>query len=138
MHVKAIMTGDYEIATPHTTLQQAAGIMRNGGFGYLPVREGDKLRGAVTDRDIVVRGLADGLGPDAPVSHVMSTTIIYCFEDDDIREAADLMKREQIRRLAVLNDQKRLVGVVSLGDIARAAGDQRLTGDIEVRIAQPL
>ena len=138
MRVRDIMTGDFEIATLHTTLRQASELMRNGGFGFLPVKEGDKLRGAVTDRDIVVRGLADGFGPETPVIHVLSETIVYCFEDDDVREAADLMQREQIRRLAVLNDQKRLVGVLSLGDIARVADDPRLTGAIEAQVARPL
>ena len=92
MRVRDIMTGDFEIATLHTTLRQASELMRNGGFGFLPVKEGDKLRGAVTDRDIVVRGLADGFGPETPVIHVLSETIVYCFEDDDVREAADLMQ----------------------------------------------
>ncbi len=67
---------------------------------------------------------------------MMSKTIIYCFEDDDIREAADLMKREQIRRLAVLNDARRLVGVVTLGDIARVGHDKGLTGDIEIHVSE--
>ncbi|HWU48317.1 MAG TPA: CBS domain-containing protein [Asticcacaulis sp.] len=138
MRVKDIMTGDFQVATSRSTLQEVAEIMRNGGFGYLPVREGDKLKGAVTDRDIVVRGLADGFGPETPILHVMSESIVYCLEDDDIREAADLMQREQIRRLAVLNDDKRLVGVVSLGDIARVTDDRALTGAIEVQVAQPL
>jgi CBS domain-containing protein len=138
MRIKDIMTRDFQVATSRTTLQEAAEIMRNGGFGYLPVREGDKLKGAVTDRDIVVRGLADGFGPEAPILHVMSENIVYCLEDDDIREAADLMQREQIRRLAVLDDHKRLVGVASLGDIARITDDRALTGAIEVQVAQPL
>lgn len=137
MRVSEIMTRDFQVVTTRTSLQSAAALMRNGGFGYLPVKDGDKLKGALTDRDIVVRGLADGLGPEAPVGHILSETMIYCFEDDDIREAADLMKREQIRRLAVLNDAKRLTGIVSLGDIARVTDDQRLTGEIEVQVAQP-
>ena len=138
MRVSEIMTRDFQVVTTRTSLQSAAALMRNGGFGYLPVKDGDKLKGALTDRDIVVRGLADGLGPEAPVGRILSETMIYCFEDDDIREAADLMKREQIRRLAVLNDAKRLTGIISLGDIARVTDDQRLTGEIEVQVAQPL
>lgn len=138
MRVSEIMTRDFQVVTTRTSLQSAAALMRNGGFGYLPVKDGDKLKGALTDRDIVVRGLADGLGPEAAVGQILSETMIYCFEDDDIREAADLMKREQIRRLAVLNDAKRLTGIVSLGDIARITDDQSLTGEIEVRVAQPL
>ncbi len=86
-------------------------------------------------RDLVA-ALQEHLGADTPVSEIMSESIIYCFEDDDIREAADMMKREQIRRLAVLNDSKRLVGIITLGDIARA-DEQRLAGEIELQVAQP-
>jgi len=135
MHVKDIMSVDFHIASPQTTLREAAEMMRNGDFGYLPVGDNIKLKGAVTDRDLVIRALAAGLGPDTPLSDVMSETIVYCFEDDDLREAADLMKREQIRRLAVLNDSRRLVGVITLGDIARA-DEQRLAGEIELQVAQ--
>ncbi len=135
MHVKDIMSMDFHIANPQTTLRQAAEMMRDSDFGYLPVGDNIKLKGAVTDRDIVIRAVAAGFGPETPLSEIMSETIVYCFEDDDLREAADVMKREQIRRLAVLNDSKRLVGVVTLGDIARA-DEQRLAGEIELQVAQ--
>ncbi|MBW8881839.1 MAG: CBS domain-containing protein [Asticcacaulis sp.] len=136
MLVRDIMTTSFQLATPQMTLREAAQLMRDGDFGYLPVGDDDRLRGAVTDRDIVIRGLADGKGPDATVAEVLSQTILYCFDDDEIAEAADIMKLEQIRRLAVLNRDKRLVGVVSLGDIARVTEDKRLTGDIETRVAR--
>ena len=136
MHVKDIMSADFKFASPQTTLREAAVLMRDGDYGYLPIGESEKLKGAVTDRDIVIRAVAAGLDGDTAVSEVMSETIIYCFEDDDIREAADMMKREQIRRLAVLNDAKRLVGIITLGDIARA-DEQRLAGEIELQVAQP-
>lgn len=135
MHVKDIMSTDFHIASPQTTLQQAAEMMRAGDFGYLPVGDNTKLKGAVTDRDLVIRAVAAGLGPETPLGDIMSETIVYCFEDDDLREAADVMKREQIRRLAVLNDSKRMVGVITLGDIARA-DEQRLAGEIELQVAQ--
>ena len=135
MHVKDIMSSDFHIASPQTTVRQAAELMRDGDFGYLPVGDSEKLKGAVTDRDIVIRAIASGHDPETPLSDIMSESIVYCFEDDDIREAGDLMKREQIRRLAVLNDAKRLVGVITLGDIARA-DEQRLAGEIELQVAQ--
>lgn len=135
MHVRDIMSTDFHLASPQTTVRQAAEMMRDGDFGYLPVGDNEKLKGAVTDRDIVIRAVAAGQGPETPLSDIMSATIVYCFEDDDIREAGDLMKREQIRRLAVLNDAKRLVGIVTLGDIARA-DEQRLAGEIELEVAQ--
>jgi CBS domain-containing protein len=136
MHVKDIMSADFKLASPQTTVREAAEMMRDGDYGYLPIGDREKLKGAVTDRDIVIRAVAAGLDGDTPVSEVMSETIVYCFEDDDIREAADMMKREQIRRLAVLNDSKRLVGIITLGDIARA-DEQRLAGEIELQVAQP-
>jgi CBS domain-containing protein len=138
MLVRDIMTTNFQIATTDMSLRDAARMMRDGDFGYLPVGENERLRGAVTDRDIVVRAVAEGLDPDATtIAEVLSEQIVYCFEDDEIAEAADVMKLEQIRRLAVLNGDKRLVGVVSLGDIARITDDNRLTGDIESHVAQP-
>ncbi|MFT4073899.1 MAG: CBS domain-containing protein [Asticcacaulis sp.] len=129
------MSTEFHLATPQTTVRDAAQMMRDGDYGYLPIGDHVKLKGAVTDRDLVVRALAAGMGPDTPLSEVMSETIIYCFEEDDLREAGDLMKREQIRRLAVLNDHKRMVGIITLGDIARA-DEQRLAGEIELQVAQ--
>lgn len=136
MLVKDVMTTDFRLASPQTTLRQAAEMMRDGDYGYLPVGDNDHLVGAVTDRDIVVRGVAQGYEPQTPIRDVLSKTIVYCFEDDEIAEAGDLMKREQIRRLAVLNASKRIVGVISLGDIARVGYNTKLTGDIEAQVAQ--
>jgi len=136
MQVKDAMTTELKVAHPSMTISQAAKMMKEGDFGYLPVGDKDHLLGAVTDRDMVVRGLAAGAHSRTSVSKVMSRLIVYCFDDDDIREAADLMKREQIRRLAVLNDQKRLVGILTLGDIARVGLDKAITGDIETRVSQ--
>jgi len=135
MQVKDIMSTDFHLASPQTTVREAAEMMRDGDFGYLPVGDHEKLKGAVTDRDIVIRAVAAGHDLETPLSEILSQSIIYCFEDDDIREAGDLMKREQIRRLAVLNYAKRLVGIVTLGDIARA-DEQRLAGEIELEVAQ--
>ena len=136
MLVKDVMTTDFRLVAPDTSLRQAAELMRDGDYGYLPVGENDRLVGAVTDRDIVVRGIASGYEPQTPIKEVLSKSIIYCFEDDEIAEAADLMKREQIRRLCVLNGDKRLVGVISLGDIARVGYNTKLTGDIETEVAR--
>ncbi|ESQ87435.1 inosine-5'-monophosphate dehydrogenase [Asticcacaulis sp. AC460] len=137
MLVRDIMTTKFHLVSPQTSLGEAAKLMRDGDFGYLPVGDNDRLKGAVTDRDMVIRGLAEGRGPNATVAEVLSEQIVYCFDDDEIAEAADIMKLEQIRRLAVLNQDKRLVGVVTLGDIARITEDKRLTGDIETQVAQP-
>jgi len=136
MRIYDVMCRDFKIVSPDTSLRAAARLMRDCDCGYLPVGQGDRLKGAVTDRDIVVRGLAEGLGPEATVDEVMTDSIVYCFENDDVREAAEQMKDQQIRRLAVLNAEKRIVGVVSLGDIARECVDASLTGDIENAVAE--
>ena len=90
--------------------------------GALPVGENDRLVGMITDRDIAVRAVADGKGPDTPIREIMTTEVKYCFEDDEIDEVALNMADIQVRRLPVLNDQKRLVGIISLGDIALTDG----------------
>jgi CBS domain-containing protein len=137
MRVYDAMCEDIEVVTPDITLQEAAEIMRDCECGYLPIGENDRLVGAVTDRDIVVRGLAKGLDPeDTTVEEIMTERIVYCYEDDNLRDAAEQMKREQVRRLVVLDGNKRMVGVLSVGDIARACGDRHLTGDIETGVAQ--
>ena len=111
-------------------------MMRDGNFGYLPIGDNDRLVGAVTDRDIVVRGVAVGYEPQTALNEVMSRSVVYCMEDDEIAEAGDLMSREQIRRLCVLNADKRMVGVVTLGDIARVGYNAKLTGNIESQVVQ--
>lgn len=135
--VKDMMCTSFKIIRPDTTLREAAQHMCDHDCGYLPVGENDRLSGAVTDRDIVVRGIARGHDPEITgVDQVMTEKVVYCFEGDDVDEAAALMKREQIRRLVVLSEQKRMVGILTVGDIARASQDTRLTGDIELSVAQ--
>lgn len=136
MLIKDVMCRDVKIIRIDTPLAVAARLMRDSDCGYLPIGENDRLKGAVTDRDIVVRGLADGLKPDAPVSEVMTDRIVYCMESDHVEVAARHMKAEQIRRLAVLDADRRIVGVVSIGDIARVTEDRELTGGIETAVAE--
>lgn len=119
MQVHECMTKDVKLINPDMTLREAAGLMRNQDTGFLPVGENDRLVGTLTDRDITVRAVYEGKDPNtATVREAMSEHIVYCFDDQNTKEAADLMAQKQIRRLAVLNHDKRLVGVVSLGDIA--------------------
>src|SRR3990167_8813665 len=101
--------------------------MRDQGFGMLPVGEHDRMIGAVTDRDIAVRAIAEGKGGDTLVRDVMSKDVIWCFESDTVETAADMMSKFQVRRLPVVNSEKRLVGIVSLGDFAVAADDFQST-----------
>ncbi|HTT85431.1 MAG TPA: CBS domain-containing protein [Rhizomicrobium sp.] len=113
------MTQDVELTDPEATLEQAAKMMAEEDVGFLPVGDHDRLVGMITDRDIAVRAVAKGRDPrKTKVREVMTGRVLYCFEDEDADKAAESMSRERIRRLPVVNRNKRLVGVVSLGDIA--------------------
>ena len=118
MLVREIMTPDVELAAPDDTIQTAAKLMADSNAGALPVGENDRLVGMVTDRDIAVRAVAEGKAPDrCRVREVMSEKILYVFEDDTAEDAARQMRELQVRRLPVMNRQKRLVGIVSLTDL---------------------
>jgi CBS domain-containing protein len=115
------MSSDVQIVTPDQPIQEAARFMLSADAGAMPVTEGDRLVGMVTDRDIAVRAVAEGLGPDTPVRDVMSGDILYCFEDDDIADVAIKMSDSQVRRMPVLSRQsEQIVGIVSLGDLSRS------------------
>jgi CBS domain-containing protein len=118
MRVGELMTRDVVMASPGQKLRDVAAAMEKHDIGALPVGDNDRLVGMITDRDMAVRGISHGLGPDAPVCDVMSAEVKYCFEDDDVDDLVQNMADQQIRRLPVLNDDKRLVGIVSLGDVA--------------------
>ena len=138
MQVKEIMTRDVECIPPDTTLQEAARRMRDLDVGPLPICEGDRLTGILTDRDITIRAVAEGRDPKSTtVREVMSPDVFYCFEDQEVAEAARLMKDQQIRRVLILDRQKRLVGIVSLGDLAIEAGDDKLSGSTLEAISEP-
>ena len=138
MRVREVMTRGAECVGPDSTLEEAARKMRDLDVGPLPVCDHDRLVGMLTDRDIVVRVLAEGRDPKTTrVRDAMSEGISYCFEDDDVNEAARQMKEKQIRRLAVLNRDKRLVGIVSLGDLAVETGDKHLSGETLRRVSEP-
>jgi len=129
MQVKEIMTHNPEVVRPEALLQEVAEKMSTFDIGALPVCDGDRLLGLLTDRDITVRATAAGCDPIMiQVCDVMSTNLVYCFEDQDITEAAKLMEEQQVRRLPVLNHRHRLVGIVSLDDLA-AGGDTQLAGE---------
>jgi CBS domain-containing protein len=129
MKIREVMTEMVELVDPDTVLRDAAQQMREVGIGFLPVGVDDRLVGTLTDRDITVRAVADGLDPKvARVREAMSKDLFYCFEDQDTSEAATLMAEHKVRRLPVLNDAKRLVGVVSIGDLAAKTGDDDVVG----------
>jgi CBS domain-containing protein len=138
MKVKDVMTRGCECIPPDSTLQEAAQRMKQLDVGPLPVCADDRLAGMLTDRDIVLRAVAEGRDPKATrVRDVMTPHVTYCFEDQDVAEAARIMREKQIRRLVVLNRDKRLAGILSLGDIAVDAGDEHLTGETLERISEP-
>ncbi len=119
MKISEVMTPNVETVGPDQTAREAAGFMVRAEAGSIPVCEGDKVIGIITDRDIAVRGVAQGRGPDTPVRELMSDGIICAREDDDVDEVAQRMSDEQVRRLPVLDADDRLCGIVSLGDLAR-------------------
>ena len=112
--------------------------MKDLNAGPLPVCESDRLVGILTDRDITVRATAEGLDPwTAKVSDVLTPGVVYCFEDEDVEEAARLMQEHQVRRLVVLNRRNRIVGIVSLGDLATEIGDAELAGKTLEQVSMP-
>jgi CBS domain-containing protein len=136
MKVSDKMTRNVRLASPDDTIQQVARVMAESDAGALPVREGDRLVGMITDRDIAIRGLAEGKGPDAKVREVMTASVKYCFEDEDVDDVARNMGQQQVRRLPVMNREKRLVGIVSLGDIAMGESGQP-AGDALAGVSRP-
>jgi CBS domain-containing protein len=138
MQLKDIMTPNPECIRPDDTLQDAARRMQDLDVGPLPVCDNDHLAGMITDRDITVRATAEGKDPrTARVREVMTKEVIYCFEDQDIDDAARMMEERQIRRLLILNRERRLVGIVSLGDLAVETGDRSKAGEILQEVSEP-
>jgi CBS domain-containing protein len=123
MRVSDAMTREVRLANPGQSIREAAKMMAEIDAGAMPVGEGDRLVGMITDRDIAVRAVAQGKGPDTPVREVMSIEqVLYCYEDEELDHVAKNMGEIQVRRLPVLDRNKRLVGIVSLADIAESAG----------------
>jgi CBS domain-containing protein len=118
MQINNVMSRNVKIIAADCTVRDAASLMRQLDAGVLPVSENDKLVGMITDRDIAIRGIAEGKGPDTKIRDVMSLKVKYCFEDEDVEHVAENMAELQVRRLPVMNRDKRLVGIVSLGDLA--------------------
>ena len=118
MKVSDVMTRDVRTVRPDETAQEAASFMLSADAGSIPVTDGDRLVGVITDRDIAVRGVAKGHGPDTPVRELMSSDLICARIDDDVQDAASRMSEAQVRRLPVIDENERLCGIVSLADLA--------------------
>ncbi len=119
MKISEVMTHKVETVRPDQSVREAASFMIDADAGSIPVMEGDKLVGMITDRDIAVRGVAKGHGPDTPVRDLMSDGLICVRAEDDVEEVATKMSEAQVRRLPVIDEQQKLVGIVSLGDLSR-------------------
>ena len=136
MRVSEAMTREVRIATPGQSIREVAKTMAEIDAGAMPVGENDRLVGMITDRDIAIRGVAQGKGPDTPVREIMSDSkVLYCFEDDDLNDVAKNMGAEQVRRLPVVNKDKRLVGIVSIGNIAQR--ESKSAGKAVRGVSQP-
>jgi CBS domain-containing protein len=138
MLLRETMTQEVEAIHPDATLQEAGQKMRASNIGAVPVWDGNRLVGMLTDRDITIRATAEGRDPKLTrVGEVMTCEVIYAFEDQGVTEAARLMEEHQIRRLAILNRDKRLVGIVSAGDLALHTDNERLAGEVVERVSEP-
>ena len=122
--IRNLMTSDIKTVGPDQTAREAASFMLSADTGSIPVCENDRVIGMITDRDIAVRGVATGKGPDCSVRELMSENVVCARQDDDVQSVADMMSEAQVRRLPVLDDNDRLVGMVSLGDLARETSDE--------------
>ena len=136
MKVSDAMTPEVQLCTPDDTIKDAAQAMAALGVGLLPVTDNDRLVGMISDRDIAVRGIGMGRGPEARVGDVMTAEVKYCYEDQDLDEVCANMGDIQVRRMPVLNRSKRLVGIIALGDIALMQGGNG-TGATLSRISRP-
>lgn len=135
--LKDLMSRDVKVISPDMTIREAASQMRDGDFGMLPVGENDRMIGAITDRDIAIRGVAEGKDAGTKVRDVMSEGISWAYEDDSVEAAAKIMSERQVRRLPVVDRDKRLVGIVALGDFAVESSEVRPAAEALSGISQP-
>jgi CBS domain-containing protein len=137
MKISDAMTREVRTIRPDQTIREAARLMADLDIGALPVEDNDRLVGMITDRDIAVRAVAEGLGSDTPVREVMTSEIKYCFDDQTVDEVTRNMGEQRLRRLPVVNRNKRLVGILSLGDLALEEGAQDEAGEALGGISRP-
>ena len=135
--LKDLMSRDVKVISPDMSIRDAARQMRDGDFGMLPVGENDRMIGTISDRDIAIRAVADGKDTGTKVRDVMSEGIAWAFEDDSVEEAAKIMSKRQVRRLPVVDRDKRLVGIVALGDFAVESSEIRPAAEALSEISKP-
>jgi CBS domain-containing protein len=138
MQISKAMTADVVSVPADTTLMEAARLMKGLDVGPLPVRDEGRLIGVITDRDITVRATAEGKDPlTTAVRDVMTPNVVYCRQDEDVRDVAKLMQEAQLRRLLVVDGDMQLVGIVSLGDLVLHSGDDLLAGQTLASVSEP-
>ena len=135
--LKDLMSSDVKVISPDMSIGDAAKQMAEGDFGMMPVAENDRMIGTISDRDIAIRGIGEGLGANAKVRDVMSEGVAWAYEDDTVERAATIMSEYQVRRLPVVNRDKRLVGIVALGDFAVDSSEMRPTAKALTEISKP-
>jgi len=135
--LKDLMSPDVQVISPDATIREAAEHMREGDFGMMPVGEGDRMIGAISDRDIAIRAVAEGKDASTKVRDVMSEGIAWAYEDDSVEQAAKIMSKRQVRRLPVVDRDKRLVGIVALGDFAVESSEIRPAAQALSEISKP-
>lgn len=138
MQLRDVMTRDVEVIRPDAPIREAAQKMREIDVGPIPVCDGERVIGLITDRDITIRAVADGCDPNkTAVRDVMTPGLTFCFEDQNLEQAAALMAERQVRRLPILDQNKRLVGIVSLGDLACEGHDEARAGRTLEEVSSP-
>ena len=135
--LKDLMSRDVKVVNPEMTIGEAAQKMRDGDFGMLPVGENDRMIGTISDRDIAIRAVAEGKDSETKVRDVMSDSIAWAYEDDSVEKAANIMSERQVRRLPVVNRDKRLVGIVALGDFAVESSEIKPVAKALSEISKP-
>ncbi|SIQ12535.1 CBS domain-containing protein [Aromatoleum tolulyticum] len=138
MHqLRDLMSRDVKVINPDMTIRQAAATMRDEGFGMMPVGENDRMIGTISDRDIAIRAVAEGKDSSTKVRDVMSDGVAWAFEDESVDEAVKIMSERQVRRLPVVDREKRLVGIVSLGDFAVQRTEIQPAAEALAEISKP-
>jgi CBS domain-containing protein len=138
MKIRDILTKDPHVVRPDAMISEAAKMMKQYDIGMLPVCDGQRLVGSVTDRDLAIRAIADGRNPlSTKVSDIMTPKVSWCYDDQELEDAAQVMEQKQIRRLPIVNREKQLVGIVSLGDFALRSQNNRLAEEVLECVSQP-
>ena len=135
--LKNLMSRDVKVISPDMTIAEAAKEMRDGDFGMMPVGENDRMIGTISDRDIAIRAVAEGKDAGTKVRDVMTAGIAWAYEDDSVEQAATIMSKRQVRRLPVVNREKRLVGIVALGDFAVESSEIKPAAQALAEISRP-